>query len=227
MRMRTATTIVMLGIVGSLGVVAQERFDDVMRGFFFAGFAGDRDALAQGMRATEEILAADPSHAEARVWHGAGALFRAGEAFENRDADKGISLWQEGLAEMAQAVALAPTDVAVLIPRGATLITTSRFTPPAQARPILEIGVNDFEQVLELQTEYFTSLGSHARGELLTGLADGWSRLGNRERARAYFERIAVELADSVYARKARAWLEDRPEAQDPAFFNCSGCHVP
>ena len=27
----------------------------------------------------------------------------------------------------------------------------------------------------------------HQRGELLTGLADGWNRLGNKEKARVYF----------------------------------------
>ena len=79
--------------------------------------------------------------------------------------------------------------------------------------------------MLELQTPYFSSLGVHPRGELLIGLADGWSRLGDRDAARRYFERIVEELVGSVYERKARAWLEDRPEAREPGFFECSGCH--
>ena len=177
------------------------------------------------MRLTEEMLEADPRNAAALVWHGAGTFFRSGAAFERGDFRTGIALWEQGLTEMARAVEMAPDDVEVLIPRGANLIVGSRFVPPAQADEILRTGVADFERVLELQAPYFSRLGVHSRGELLTGLADGWSRLGDREAARRYFERIVDELEGSVYEQKARAWLEDRPEAREPGFFECSGCH--
>ena len=210
---------------GFVSLAQEPRVDDLVRADFFAGFAGNADALERGMRLTEEMLEADAENAPALVWHGAGAFFRSGEAFESGDFQTGIGLWERGLAEMAQAVEMAPDDVEVLIPRGATLIAGSRYVPPDQAAAILRIGVADFERVLELQAPYFSSLGVHSRGELLTGLADGWSRLNDRENARRYFERIAGELAGSVYERKARAWLEDRPEAREPGFFECSGCH--
>ena len=205
--------------------LAQSRVDDLVRADFFAGFAGSADALERGMKLTAEMLEADPDNAPALVWHGAGSLFRSGAAFRDGDFQTGIGLWEKGLAEMAQAVAMAPEDVEVLIPRGATLIATSRYVPPDQVGDLLRIGVDDFERVLALQAPYFSTLGVHPRGELLTGLADGWSRLDDQETARRYFERIADELAGSVYERKARAWLEDRPEARDPGFFQCSGCH--
>lgn len=207
-------------------VLAQQRFDDLVRGDFFAGFAGNKEALVRGMKTTEQILAADPNHAEAKVWHGAGLLSQAGDTFQKGDYRTGTRLWDQALQEMQQAVDLAPTNVAVLIPRAATLITTSRFTPADMAKPILETGVSDFEKVLKIQEAYFSSLSTHARGELLTGLADGWSRLGNADKARAYFQRITGELAGSVYEQKAQAWLGNKPEAKSPAFFNCSGCHV-
>ena len=127
---------------------------------------------------------------------------------------------------MEQAVRLAPSNVAVLIPRGATLITATRFLPSELGKAPLQTGVSDFEQVLRLQEPRFSQLGVHPRGELLTGLADGWSRLGNDAKAREYFERIATELKGSVYEQKAKAWLENKPEVNSPGFFNCSGCHV-
>ena len=211
--------------IGIVGLARQSRVDTLVRADFFAGFAGDADALDRGMRLTEELLEADPENAPALVWHGAGTLFRSGAAFERGDFRNGIALWERGLSEMARAVDMAPDDVEVLIPRGANLIAGSRYVPPGQAGDILRIGVADFERVLELQAPYFSSLGVHSRGELLTGLADGWSRLGDRDAARGYFERIVDELPGSVYERKARAWLEDRPEAREPGFFECSGCH--
>jgi tetratricopeptide (TPR) repeat protein len=207
-------------------VFAQQRYDMVVRQDFFAGLAGNKEALARGMKATEETLAKEPNHAEAKVWHGIGLLITASQSFQKGDVQNGMTVWQQALAEMAEGVRLAPDSVAVVIPRGATLISASRQTPPDMAKPILETGVADFEKVLKIQEPRFAELGVHPRGELLTGLADGWSRLGNTEKARAYFERIATELKGSVYEQKAKAWLENKPEAKAPGFFNCSGCHV-
>jgi tetratricopeptide (TPR) repeat protein len=225
MKTMRISVIAVLMLTGGL-VLAQQRFDDLVRGDFFAGVSGNKEALDRGMKKTEEILANEPNHAEAKVWHGSGLMTRSGEAFQKGDFQNGMSLWQQALKEMEQAVQLDPTNVGVLIPRGAVLITASRFTPPEMGKPILEVGVADFEKVLKLQEAYFSSLGTHPRGELLTGIAEGWSRLGNQDKARQYFERIASELSGSVYEQKARAWLENKPEVKSPAFFNCSGCHV-
>ncbi len=222
---RAAGATALVLVAGIVGLAQHSRVDDLVRADFFAGFAGNSDALERGLLLTEEMLEADPENAPALVWHGAGTLFRSGVAFEGGDFQTGIGLWERGLAEMAQAVEMTPEDVQVLIPRGAILIAVSRYVPPDQVGDILRIGVDDFERVLALQAPYFSTLGVHSRGELLTGLADGWSRLDDRENARRYFERIIDELSGSVYERKARAWLEERPEAREPGFFECSGCH--
>src|SRR5262249_23116037 len=162
-------------VLSAACVIAQQRYDMIVRQDFFAGFAGNKEALARGMKVTEETLAKDPNHAEAKVWHGSGLLFLSGSAFQNGDAQNGMKLWQQGLGEIEQAVRLAPDNVGVLIPRGAMLITISRFTPPEMGRPVLETGVSDFEKVLKIQETGFAERGVHPRGELLTGLADGWS----------------------------------------------------
>jgi hypothetical protein len=207
-------------------LAAQQRFDMLVREDFFAGFAGNADRLAKGMKAAEDALEKNARHAEAKVWHGGGALFKSGQAFQAGDVKNGMRLWQEGLAEMAEAVQLEPDNLGVLIPRGAILITASRQTPPDMGRPILETGVADFEKVLEIQAPTLAGRSVHARGELLTGLADGWDRLGDSARARRYFERIASELKGTNYAQRAAAWIEGRPEVKSPRYFDCVGCHV-
>jgi len=226
MKTKAMTSILALAVVTVTVALAQERFDMLVRQAFFAGFNGNREALERGMKITEDTLAKDPNHAEARVWHGSGVLYLSGQAFQKGDQQNGMKLWRQGLDEMEQAVRLAPNNVAVLIPRGATLITATRFLPPEFGKTPLQTGVSDFEQVLRLQEPRFSQLGLHPRGELLTGLADGWSRLGNDAKAREYFERIATELKGSVYEQKAKAWLENKPDVISPGFFNCSGCHV-
>src|SRR5262245_44278616 len=102
--------------------LAQQRFDMLVREDFFAGMAGDTARFDKAMKVTEDTLAREPNHAEAKVWHGSGVLFRAGLAFQNGDMSQGMELWQKGLAEMDQAVRLSPSSISVLIPRGASLI---------------------------------------------------------------------------------------------------------
>ena len=115
-------------IVGFLSTLrsahAQEtaRFDMKVRESFFAGFGGDKDALVRGMKASEEVLAGNPKHAEALVWHGSGLTFQAGQAFSSGDQQKGMELWTKGLKEMQTAVDLAPESPSVLIARGADLL---------------------------------------------------------------------------------------------------------
>lgn len=204
---------------------SSDRFDMKVRQDFFAGFNGDKDALARGMKACEEILAINSKHAEALVWHGSGTLFQASAAFQSGDQQKGIEQWTRGLNEMQAAVDLAPGNVAVRIPRGATLLTLSHFVPPEMARPLIEKGLSDYERIYELQTSYFASLGSHPRGELLFGMAEGYSRLGEEAKARTYFEQIRNDLPDTAYAKRANLWMENKSLPVNQT--GCVGCHVP
>src|SRR5581483_738827 len=109
--MKTSTGILLLA--GAVIIMAQERFDLIVRNDFFAGFQGDHEALARGMAKAEEALAANPKFPEAMVWHGSGTFYLSGEAARNRDFPKAAELYQKGMAEMAAAVALAPDSVAV------------------------------------------------------------------------------------------------------------------
>jgi len=210
-----------------LSAPAQEpaRFDLKVRQEFFAGFAGDRAALDRGMKACEDTLAASPNHPEAMVWHGGGLAYRAGQSFQAGDQAKGMDLWTRGLAEMHKAVELAPDDVAVRIPRGATLLAMSHFVPPSMADPLLRDGMSDYERTYELQKSNFQTLGSHPRGELLFGMAEGYARLGDSAKATAFFEKIRADLPASVYAKRADVWLETKKLA--PEQTQCVGCHVP
>ncbi|MGH9383035.1 MAG: tetratricopeptide repeat protein [Vicinamibacterales bacterium] len=203
-------------------VVPLGRFDKAIRADFFAGFTGDTARFDRAMTLCETILAGDPDHAEALVWHGGGLGFRAGAAFQSGDFKTGGELWGRGIAEMARAVSLQPDNVGVRIPRGAVLLEASRQMPPAQALPLVKIAMEDYEHVLKLQTPYFNKLSEHARGELLFGLADGWARLGDKEKAREYFTRLTSSASGSGRATYAKAWLDGAPPAN---VGRCVGCH--
>ena len=138
---------------------------------------------------------------------------------------KGGELWQRGIQEMDEAVQLAPDHVGVRIPRGAVLLTASRYMPsPEMARPLIEKGVADFEKAYEVQAPHLADLGTHPRGELLMGLADGYSRLGDQEKAAAYFDEIITTLPGSAYAKRANTWKETKSLPVEQT--TCVGCHV-
>jgi tetratricopeptide (TPR) repeat protein len=212
--------------IGAAAVVGgAERFDYLVRADFFAGFGGDRVAFDRAMKTCEDALAGNPKHAEAMVWHGSGTFFLSGQAFQKGDFAKGGELWERGLGEMDQAAALAPESVGVLIPRGATLLTATRSIPgPERMRPLLEKGVADYEKVYRLQQPYFDKLSGHARGELLFGLAEGNSRLGNKDAARLNFERLLAVGPTSGHEPEAKQWLATGSITSRQV--SCSGCHT-
>jgi tetratricopeptide (TPR) repeat protein len=223
--LKTTIAAISLGLASLGTAAAQDRFDMKVRNDFFAGFAGNQQALDRAMKYCEEELAHNPANAEALVWHGSGVFFQSGQFFQAGDRARGGEYWQRGLAEMDDAVKMAPENLGVRIPRGAVLLTASHNLPSADmARPLIEKGLTDFEHALELQQHYFDTLGTHPRGELLIGLADGYARLGKNDQATTYFERIRAALPDSVYAASAGKWLQTKTLA--PREAGCLGCHV-
>jgi tetratricopeptide (TPR) repeat protein len=128
------------------------------------------------------------------------------------------------MKEMDGAVALEPDNVGVRIPRGAFLLQATRTMPPAMSRPLIEKALGDYEHTLGLQASYFATLGDHPKGELLFGLAEGYSRLGDLDSARKYFDRLIHDAPGSGQAPKARLWL-DTGTLPKTTGLGCVGCH--
>jgi len=229
MKTITISLVIMLLLAGALP--AQEPIDIKTAGRDLLGaLTGDVEKFERGMQTLEAVLAKNPRDPKVKVLYGNGVFGRSGVAFQKGDMQNAMKLWQSGLDEMAQAVELAPDDIFVRARRGVVLISASRSSsiPPAMARPLTQLAVGDFEKVLEIREreQTLSQRSTHQRGELLTGIADGWNRLGNPDKARRYFERITRDLEGTVYEGKAKAWLENKPEAKAVEYFACSGCHV-
>ncbi len=204
--------------------LAADRFDHVVRTNFFLGFAGNEKALDDAMKSTEEALAENPKHPEALVWHGAGLFFRSGKLFQKQDFQNAVPLYERGLAEMDQAVALSPDGIGVRIPRGAALMTAARSIPdPSRSRPLFERAASDFQRAYDIQQPYLDKLGDHPRGELLMGLADTYYRLGDETKAATYFEKLLAMGNVSGHEEEAKEWLATRKLSKR---VTCVGCHI-
>ena len=228
--MKVITSVVtwILSLLVGIALQAQSpaRFDMQVRSDFFAGFAGDAARLQKGLDACERALAENPKHAEALVWHGSGLYSKAGMAFQQGDQKTGMELFARGIKEMDDAVALEPENIGVLIPRGAVLLTGTRFMSPEMAKPLLEKALGDYEKTLAIQSKSgaFTTLGDHPKGELLFGLAEGYARLGQADKARNYFNQLIEYAPGSGHAPQAKTFLAsgELPKAQG---LGCIGCH--
>lgn len=198
------------------------RFDYLVREDFFAGFNGDTVRFAHAMKVCEDTLRVHPNHPEALVWHGSGVSFLSAMAYARGDWQRGGELWEKGNQEMDSAVALAPSSVAVIIPRAATLFAAGKNTPPQYARPIIEKALADYKHILDMEATYFHTLSPHARGEVLGALAEASLKLNDTTAAKNYFTRIQNELPKTAYASQANRWLSGKQIDG----ITCLGCHT-
>lgn len=201
-----------------------ERFDQLVREDLFAGFGGDKDALARGMKNCEEALIKDPKNAEALVWRGAGRVYMGGQAIQDKKQAEGIKLFLSGQKDMDDAVKLDPKNVGVRIPRASVLMPASGGMPAAMAKPLLEKVREDFETIYELQKDSLEKIVTHPKGELRMGLADVYRRLGNADKSKEQLEIVVKELPDTKYSARATEWLAAKPDAK--LAHSCIGCHT-
>lgn len=206
----------------------EERFDIKVRKLFFAGFKGDEAALAAGMKICEDTLAANPNDGEAMVWHGSGLYYRSWKIYLKGDKERGLELRRAAVAEMDKGVELQPNMVGVRVQRGAVMLGAFRSgaLEPEEAQIALSKGISDYEAAYNIQKDtFFKYLGEHPRGELMLGLADAYSRLGNEQKAVYWFTRIQSELKGTPYELSANTWLKER-KPLPVKMAGCITCHT-
>jgi hypothetical protein len=198
--------------------------EETVRNQIFAAMDGDDAALERAEHACDDALRRSPDDAEALVMHGIATSVRSWRAFQAGDVAKGRAYWGRAQSEMDRAVALAPENVAVRIPRGATLFGVARGTEGTPlAHESLEKAVGDYEATLRIQGAAFDARPLHDRSELLWGLADGWQHLGDSARARTYYARLVQQCSPSPIAAAAQKRLDGDAAAARPSCKD--GCH--
>jgi hypothetical protein len=232
---RKRLLIILIAIAAfALGLVASLRSEDTkgtgfnseLRDLYFAAFTGGAAAMETANKRAGERLAANPKDADAMVWHGVGVFFSAGQAFQKGDMEAGMDLYRKGLDEMARAVELEPDNNGVRSVRGGILMqATLHMEGNPETGQLIDTALSDYEHVYEAQKSSLDKLGTHARGELLFGLADGNRRAGNTEKAREWFKRVSAEMKDTPYQKRADTYLQTGNLSVEESA--CQGCHTP
>lgn len=187
-------------------MMGAESFEQAAEREFTAGFQGDAEALARGMKLCEKALASDPENAGALAWHGAGLYFHAGQAAAKGDYEGAGELMQNGAAEMDKAVSLEPGNAAVRITRGMTMLNAARFGAP-EPQSLYQTVTEDFEKVIAVAGSGWPQLPAGLRAELLQGLADAYQGIGQPAKAKIFMKRVAAEHPGTPQAGRAEKWL--------------------
>jgi tetratricopeptide (TPR) repeat protein len=199
------------------------RFDKLVREDIFAGLRGDKEALEKGIKKCNDELAIHPKNPEALVWKGAATMFKAGQLMSDNKMADGMKLFTAAVADMDEAVKLAPDDIGVLIPRATVYIGAGRNSPPAFGKRMLETAQADFEKIYKTREKELGTLDEHSQGELRMGLADIYRLLGKPEKSKEQLEAVVKDMKDTKYAVRAQKWLEAKADAK--LVHNCMGCH--
>lgn len=181
------------------------KFDSELAADFSKGLSGDAASLERATRKAEQILAANPKDAQTLVWLGAATLSRSGQYFMAGNFSEGGKNWKEGRRKMDEAVALDGANIDVLMTRGTTYLAASKqFPVKEEADRILKLGVSDYEKAAA--DKNFAHFPAAMRSEVLSGMADGFERLGDEAKAKGSYQILSSEATGET-KEKAVKWL--------------------
>jgi len=178
---------------------------------FFSVFQGKTQEFESGMAELDAMLQKNPDDARALVWRGNGLMVRAGLLKLRGNVDEGKRLLQESRKEMDRAVSISPDDVNIIAMRAVTVHMMGLYWKneemPAESWEAL---IADLEKTRRLiGKERFKKISVHARGEILTELANGYKRTGKIKQANALWKETLRLAPDSRYARMAEKALAE------------------
>jgi hypothetical protein len=225
--------VVLVAALGLPAVAAQQEprpknvpFYTWVREDTFAGFmADDMARFERGIQKTQEYLKEDANNMDAVNWLGAGLVYRAVRAFRAGDDAKGDEWFREGVAMMDKAVAAQPANVGIRATAGGTLMRFLAELPERHYRVALEKSRDHYVALYKAQEPIVDKLPPHLRGEVLAGVAETELRLGNRDAATVYLNRIVTGMPNTRYAQIAEMWAKSPESPAKKDRLVCQSCH--
>lgn len=177
---------------------------------FFSVFSGNMSEFENGMKELDAMLAKNPDDARALVWHGNGLMVKAGLVKMTGKSDEAKHLLLDSKKAMDRAVSLAPENVNILAMRAVTLYIAGKYwsdddLPPGSWQAVID----DLEKSRKIiGQERMRRLSIHARGEILSELATGYTHMKRLDKARALWNEVIRSVPKSKYAAQAEEQLK-------------------
>lgn len=194
----------------------------------FAGFLGDdMTRFERGVQKTQEYLTEDPNHPDALNWMGATNIYRAVRAFANGDDRTGDQLFVQALRQIDTASAAQPDNVGIRATAGGTLMLFAGRLPERHYRTALTKAREQYAALYAMQEKVIDRLPAHFKGEALAGMAELEFRLGTREAANVYLDKLIAGMPNTRYAQAAETWRNTPDKITKSDRLVCQSCHEP
>jgi tetratricopeptide (TPR) repeat protein len=191
------------------GLYKEDPFIREYRRKFFAVFRGDFPTFEKAYGEVQAMVAKNPKDARALVWLGNGQTVKGGLALMKGKREDSLALLEKSRKTLNRAVALRPNDPNIYMMRAATLYIQGQYWPakdlPRSTWEHLRDDCLRFERFLG---DKMPRVSIHLRGETYGELGIAYVRLGEKEKARAAFQRVIELCPGTDYETRARKEIE-------------------
>ena len=195
--------------VAEPGLYKEDPFIREYRRKFFAVFRGDFATFEKAYVEVQGMVAQNPKDARALVWLGNGQTVKGGLALMKGKREDSLALLEKSRKTLDRAVALRPNDPNIYMMRAATLYIQGQYWPakdlPRSTWEALRDDCLRFEKFLG---DKMPRVSIHLRGETYGELGIAYVRLGEKEKARAAFQRVIALCPGTDYETRARKEIE-------------------
>jgi len=192
------------------GTYVEDPFIVKYRRRFFAVFRGDVKTFQTAYDEIQGMVAKNPKDARAMVWLGNGQTVKAGVMLLQGQKDASLGLLEKSRATLNNAVGLRPDDPNIYMMRAATLYIQGQYWPAADIPRVNWETLRDdcLRFIAYIGPERIKKVSIHVRGEAYGELGIAYKNLGDKEKAKAAFEKILELNPNTDYATRAKKEIE-------------------
>lgn len=176
---------------------------------FVLAAQGDANARQRLLDTCESAIEADAEHAEAIAWRGAVKMFEAGTASADGNFMKAMQHTNAAMADLNRARELEPENPGVRMVAAQTLLSLAKYHPMENmAQGYAKQGIEDAKAALSQLYDNWDKQPAEVKGQLLSGVAEGYDKLGKTTEARDWFNRVIGAVPGTTWAKQAQAWID-------------------
>jgi len=172
---------------------------------FFSVFSGDVPRFEKAFAEIQAMVKKDPKDARALVWLGNGETVKAGVLWMQGKKDESIALMKQSRPLLDQAVALKPDDPNIFMMRAVTLyIQGTSWPADTIPKENWEKLRDDCSHLIRYLGPTMAKVSVHVRGETYGELGIAQEELGDKEAARAAFQKCIELCPGTDYETRAK-----------------------
>ena len=172
---------------------------------FFSVFSGDFKRFDKAFAQIQAMVKKNPNDARALVWLGNGETVKAGVLWMQGKKDESIALMKKSRPVLDKAVSLKPDDPNIFMMRAVTLYIQGQNWPDSEIpKENWEKLRDDCSHLVRVMGSKLAKASVHVRGETYgeMGIAD--LKLGDKDAARAAFQKVIELCPGTDYETRAK-----------------------